>query len=244
MRLFWYLLTYSEKNRVFLRFVLIQLRSNCIFSTLASPTGLFKTFENGFHQTGSSYNFVPNQHFENFKSYTCFDYCQPNGSVYDIQKVVSIKPEVVVPSSRINIFEKFQIMCMFSTLASPTGLFKTFENGFHQTGSSYNFVPNCHFRKISNPMQVFVYCHSNGSVTTSKSGFQKTGSSHIFVSNQHFGNYFKFCACFPLWQVQRDCLRPSKMVSTKPEVVIISSQIAIFEKFQILCKFSTMSVKR
>ena len=111
-------------------------------------------------------------------------------------KMVSRKPEVVTTSSPINIFETFQILCMFSTLASSTGLFTTSRNGFMKTGNSYNFIPYQHFRKISNTIRVFDYFQSSGSMhnlqkwfplcmfstivsqmeafTTSKNGFQKT----------------------------------------------------------------------
>ena len=94
--------------------------------------------------------------------------------------------KAVITSSPINIFEKFQILYVFSTVVSQMEAFTTSKNGFQKTGSSYNFVANHHFRKISIPVHVFDYCQSDGSVYDLQSGFQKTESSYNFVPNQHF----------------------------------------------------------
>jgi len=117
----------------------------CLFWTIVSQMEAFTTSKNGFQKTWSSYNFVAYQHFRKFQIlYMFFNYCQ-NG----FQKTGT--------SSPINIFEKFQILCMLSTLTSPTRLFTASRNGLQKTGTSYSFVANQHFRKVANPAVVFNY---------------------------------------------------------------------------------------
>ncbi len=112
-------------------------------------------------------------------------FVKSNGSGYDLQKWF---PENRKTSYRINIFEKFQVLFMFSTIVSQTEVFTTSVNSFQKTGSSYDVVPNQHFfrtnfkfyacfRPLSSQMEAF---------TASRNSFQKTGSSYNVVSNQHF----------------------------------------------------------
>ena len=105
------------------------------------------------------------------------------------KKVVSRKLEVVITSSRIIIFEKFQFLYMSSTNVSQMEAFAT----------------------------------SNG-VSKKKRKKLKLYHQLTFLKNS------KSYACFRLWQVQRDCLRPLKMVPRKPEVVITLSPINILKK--------------
>ena len=123
---------------------------------------MFTTSRSGLQKTGSSYNFVPNQHFQKISNHIrVFDYCQSNGSIYDLKNWFT---ENLKQLRRINILEKIQMLYVFSTIYSQMEELATSKNGFKKTGSSYNFVQNQHFRNMSNPIRVFDYCHSNGSI--------------------------------------------------------------------------------
>ena len=183
-----------------------SLESYTCFRLLSSQMEAFTTFRNGFRRTGSSYNVVSNQHFRKMSSpVRVFDYCQSNGSVYDLQKqfpdnrkqlrcrhqstfsknsnpmhvfdfcqvkwkrlrppeMVSREPEVVITSYRINIFEKFQVLFMFSIIVSQTEEFTTSRNSFQKTGSSYDVVTNQHFQKFKSDACFRLFVKSNGSV--------------------------------------------------------------------------------
>ena len=113
-----------------------------MFSTIISQTEVFTTSVNSFQKTGSSYDVVPNQHFreQNSNPIHVFDFCQVKWKRLWPPEMVSREPEEVITSYRINVFEKFQVMYMFSTLSSPMEAFTTSRNCFQRTGSSYDIL--------------------------------------------------------------------------------------------------------
>ncbi len=115
------------------------------------------------------------------KSYTCFRLLSLKWERLRPPKMVFRKPEAVIIASRINIFEKFQIFYLFSTIFWQMEGFTTSRNGFQKaviTSFQINIFEKFQilyvFSTIVSQMEAFM---------TSKIGFEKTWSSWNFVPN-------------------------------------------------------------
>ncbi len=146
----------SSRKNIFKHFQILYR-----FSTSFSQMEVLTTSKNGFQKTGSSYNFVANQHFRNTSnSIRVFDYCHSNESVYDLQKWLpedlkwlNLRPETTFS----NIFEYYTGFRLVSVKWKCLRI-TTSRNGFQKIESSY---PESTFL---NTIRVFDYFQSNGSV--------------------------------------------------------------------------------
>ncbi len=104
-----------------------------VFSTISSQMEELTTSKNGFQKSGSSYNFVQNQHFRNMSNpIRVFRLLSLKWKHLRPAKMASRKPEVVKTSSRINIFEKCQILYLFSTIFQSNGSVNDLQKWFSE----------------------------------------------------------------------------------------------------------------